>query len=312
MSRIHEALKKAAQERMAQPGHPPVSDVIDLATGGTAAQTTSDNREDLRVQPAFTTAGDMWGSKFEDFARRCVRPSWKLESRSSIFSGDKGARVISERFRTLRSRLYQIAEIQPLRSLLITSSLPVEGKTFIANNLAQSIVRQSDRRVLLIDADLRASRLHVPLGAPGKPGLADYLRGEANEFQITQVGPDGNLCLIPGGASVADPIGLLHSGKMKLLLEKMSRLFDWVIVDSPPAVAVHDASILADMCDGVIFVVRAGSTDFEVAQKASLEFSNKKLIGVVLNGVAKEDSYGDYYYGYEKEDGEELKKELID
>jgi len=122
MSRIHEALKKAAQERMAQPGHPPVSDVIDLATGGTAAQTTSDNREDLRVQPAFTTAGDMWGSKFEDFARRCVRPSWKLESRSSIFSGDKGARVISERFRTLRSRLYQIAEIQPLRSLLITSS----------------------------------------------------------------------------------------------------------------------------------------------------------------------------------------------
>jgi protein-tyrosine kinase len=77
----------------------------------------------------------------------------------------------------------------------------------------------------------------------------------------------------------------------------MSSLFDWIILDSPPALAVHDPSILADMCDGVLFVVRAGSTDYELAAKASAEFQEKNLLGVVLNRVDKSDSYGDYYYG---------------
>jgi Mrp family chromosome partitioning ATPase len=81
----------------------------------------------------------------------------------------------------------------------------------------------------------------------------------------------------------------------------MSLLFDWIILDSPPALAVHDASILADMCDGVLFVVRAGSTDFQLAEKASAEFREKNLLGVVLNRVEKHDAYGGYYYGYEPE-----------
>jgi len=85
---------------------------------------------------------------------------------------------------------------------------------------------------------------------------------------------------------------------MKQLLDRMSLIFDWIILDSPPSLAVHDASILADMCDGVLFVVRAGSTDFELAAKASSEFHEKKLLGVVLNRVDKSDSYGGYYYGY--------------
>ena len=75
-------------------------------------------------------------------------------------------------------------------------------------------------------------------------------------------------------------------------------MFDWVIVDSPPAIAVHDASILADMCDGVLFVVRAGSTDFEAARKAAAEFPDSKLLGVILNRVEKRETYGAYYYGY--------------
>jgi capsular exopolysaccharide synthesis family protein len=139
------------------------------------------------------------------------------------------------------------------------------------------------------------------LGAPAGPGISDYLRGDVDEFQITQVGPEGNLYLIPGGRKVANPSELLHSDRMKHLLDRMSQLFDWVILDSPPALAVHDASILADMCDGVILVVRAGSTDYEVAAKASSEFRDKNLLGVVLNRVEKEDTYGEYYYGHDGE-----------
>jgi capsular exopolysaccharide synthesis family protein len=166
-------------------------------------------------------------------------------------------------------------------------------------------MRQTDKKVLLIDADLRASRMHIALGAPGKPGLTDYLRGDLEEAGIVQVGQAGNLCFIPGGTSISNPSELLHSERMKGLFERLTPLFDWIVLDSPPAIAVHDASILADMCDGVLFVVRAGATDFEMAQKAAVEFQEKNLLGVVLNRVDKNETYGDYYYGYSKERNED-------
>ena len=153
----------------------------------------------------------------------------------------------------------------------------------------------------MIDGDLRASRLHLPLGAPSTPGLSDYLRCEADVYQIMQRGTDANLFLIPGGTLVSNPSELLHSKAMETLLERLTPLFDWVIIDSPPAIAVHDASILADMCDGVLFVVRSGVTDFEIAQKAVSEFPDKSLLGVILNRVERGESYADYYYGYSKQ-----------
>jgi capsular exopolysaccharide synthesis family protein len=152
--------------------------------------------------------------------------------------------------------------------------------------------------VLLIDADLRVSRLHQALGAPGTPGLTEYLRGEVDEFAVIQKGGDDDLCLIPGGAEVTNPSELLLGDRMKKFLDLVTPVFDWVILDSPPALAVHDASSLADLCDGVLFVVKAGKTNHEVAEKASSEFLKKNLLGVVLNGVDKHSCYGDYYSGY--------------
>jgi capsular exopolysaccharide synthesis family protein len=235
---------------------------------------------------------------YEELIKRCSHPQWTLDARNSVFVGGDNDRIGAERFRTLRSRLYQIAGTQQLKKLLVTSSIPAEGKTFVAANLAQSIVRQPDRRVLLIDADLRASRLHQSFGAPSGPGLTDYLRGEVDEYAIIQSGLDGNLCFIPGGQPVSNPSELLLRDKMRHLLDAMSEIFDWVILDSPPALPVHDACMLADICDGVLFVVRAGSTDSEIAQRVSAEFRDKNLLGVVLNRVDSADTYNNYYYGY--------------
>ena len=128
----------------------------------------------------------------------------------------------------------------------------------MTSNLAQAIVRQPDRRALIIDADLRRPRLHVPFDAPLAPGLSDYLRGEADEAAVIQQGQEGNLCLIPGGAEVTNPSELLSNGRLKKLLDRLTPVFDWIILDSPPCVPVADASILADLCDGVLLVVRAG------------------------------------------------------
>jgi protein-tyrosine kinase len=301
MSRIHEALKKAAQERSEQLSGRSAQDLLEivgeaplepLAPAAAGLETLNPN---INKGLSRGTSGE---AAFNRLVAQCRRVEWKIEPRFSVFANEANDRVGAERFRTLRSRLYQIAAAQTVRRVLLTSSVPEEGKTFIASNLAQSMVRQTDRRVLLIDGDLRASRLHLMLGATNVPGLTDYLRGEMDETKVMQVGREGNLCFIPGGKQVSNPSELLHSDRMKALLDKMTPLFDWIIVDSPPAIAVHDASILADMCDGVLFVVRAGSTDFELAQKAAAEFQEKSLLGVVLNRVEKLDTYGEYYYGY--------------
>ena len=299
MSRIHEALKKAAEERSSRLTTDASSNFADVAGDVTRSSLAEQQltRPQLHAE-LRQPAADLSRLQFDDLIKKCAHPKWQIDPRSSVFHGADGHQVGAERFRTLRSRLYQIAGVQPLKKVLVTSSIPAEGKTFVASNLANSIVRQNDRRVLLIDADLRASRLHQTLGAPSVPGLSDYLRGDADEFAIIQNGFDNNLCFIAGGTSVSNPSELLLGERMKRLLDLVSPIFDWIILDSPPALPVHDASMLAGLCDGVLFVVRAGRTDFEMAEKASSEFRDKNLLGVVLNCVEKGDSYGNYYYGY--------------
>jgi protein-tyrosine kinase len=299
MSRIHEALKKAAQDRATQT---PTAVTADLVDGAAEINRHIEPAKDpiraerLRLEAPDPRFKDARVLSYEELVKRCSHPKWTLDARNSVFVGADSDRVGAERFRTLRSRLYQIAGAQQLKKLLITSSIPAEGKTFVAANLAQSIVRQPDRRVLLIDADLRASRLHQTLGAPSGPGLSDYLCGEVDEHTIIQNGLEGNLCFIPGGQQVANPSELLLRDRMKTLLDRMAEIFDWIIIDSPPALPVHDASMLADQCDGVLFVVRAGSTDSEIAQRVAAEFRDKNLLGVVLNRVDSADTYSSYYY----------------
>jgi capsular exopolysaccharide synthesis family protein len=234
--------------------------------------------------------------RFDDLRTRCSHPQWNPDPNVNVFLNPTLSPHGAEQFRTLRSRLYQLRSNQPLRTVLVTSSVPAEGKTFVTNNLAQAIVRQPDRRALVIDADLRCARMHVPLGAPAAPGLTDYLRGEADEMSIIQHGLEGNLCFIPGGNEVTNPSELLSNGQLRKLLDRLKPVFDWILLDSPPCVPVADASILADICDGVLLVLKAGSTPLEVAQKASQELSGRNVIGVVLNAAEEPDLYGSTYY----------------
>lgn len=299
MSRIREALKKAVAERAAQM----TGDVTEDFLGILGTESTE------RVPAVSAPSAEQGGSpekvrgprtELDELVAKCRRVEWRLEPRYSVFANEKDNRAGAERFRTLRSRLYQIAVAHPLRRVVLTSSVSEEGKTFVASNLAQSITRQENRKVLLIDADLRAPSLHKTLGAPDEPGLSDYLRGDFDLTSVIQVGQVTNLCFIPCGREISNPSELLHSERMKSLLDEMAKVFDWIILDSPPVIAVHDASVLADMCDGVLFVVRAGATDFEVAQKAAGQIQENKLLGVVLNRADKSGPYG-YYYRYQKD-----------
>jgi protein-tyrosine kinase len=302
MSRIHEALKKAEQERSAvqatSAGVLTAAPTASLATPSFAGPDGAGGRSLPTEELIAHSAGYL---RFDDLRKHCAHPQWHLDPNVNVFINSALTAHGSEQFRTLRSRLYQMRSAQQLRTLLVTSSVPAEGKTFVTNNLAQAIVRQPDRRALIIDADLRCSRLHVPLGAPPSPGLTDYLRGEVDELAIIQHGLEGNLCFIPGGNAVTNPSELLSNGRIKVLLDRVMPVFDWVILDSAPLLPVADSSLLADLVDGVLLVVRAGQTPVETAQRACQELQGRNIVGVVLNAVGPQHAYGAYYsssYGY--------------
>jgi capsular exopolysaccharide synthesis family protein len=303
MSRIHEALKKAEQERAASQGgqvqpsyttsaaaEPPViADEMPMAAAAGAPASSA----------AFTSAMPSFASPFslDAMLARCPQLQWHPDEKTMLFfNGDDNARG-TEEFRTLRSRLYHARERMTLKKILVTSALPKEGKSFTSSNLAQVLVRQHGRRVLLIDADLRGPRLHLMLGTTASPGLSDYLQGTSDEFSIMQRGPMENLFFIPSGHQISDAAELIANGRLKTLLQRVDALFDWIIIDSPPAVPVSDASVLAKACDGVLMVVRSNATPIDMARRAREEFPDEALVGVVLNGTDHEASpYSRYYY----------------
>lgn len=305
MSRIHEALKKAEQERAASQGGPaqpgfavpetfeplpramgeesPVAVVTGVPAGGVPLTS---------AMPSFASPFSL-----DALLARCPQVQWTPDEKTMLFfNNDDNARG-TEEFRTLRSRLYHTREKIALKKILVTSALPKEGKSFTAANLAGVLVRQHGRRVLLIDGDLRGPRLHTMLGASASPGLSDYLQGKSDEFSVMQRGGTENLFFIPSGEQISDPAELVANGRLKFLLQRVEALFDWIIVDSPPAVPVSDASVLAKACDGVLMVVRSNVTPVDMARRARQEFPEQALVGVVLNGTDNESiPYSRYYY----------------
>jgi len=296
MSRIHEALKKAEQERAA-------------TQGGVAQSTVAPALEPpavLEIPVISTPNQGMPGFpgpfNVETLLSRSTQTEWKPDLKTMLFMNGNDSARGTEEYRTLRSRLYHLREKMSLKTLLVTSALPKEGKSFTAANLAQVMVRQQGRRALLIDADLRGPRLHLMLGTPQGPGLSEYLAGKCDEFSIIQRGSMENLFFIPAGTSNDNPAELVGNGKLKSLLQHIDSLFDWIVIDSPPAIPVSDASVLAKSCDGVLMVVRSNSTTSDAARRARMEFPDQMLLGVVLNGTGGDAAYYERYYyeAYEK------------
>jgi protein-tyrosine kinase len=295
MSRVYEALKNAQDQRTTRGTLE--SDSVESSRNGNAVSRIPEILATVRPEgaPAAAATPDRQVS-FEELQQRCAKPGWRQNARWTVFPNQGPTERQAEQFHTLRARLYSLRETRPIKTLLVTSATVGEGKTFVAMNLAQSIARQRGRRVLLIDADLRAPRLQVALGALSAPGLSDYLAGEADECSVIQTDTQESLFFIPAGKPSSDPAELLANNQMQTLFSRVLPLFDWIVVDAPPVLPVSDAGVLAGKCDGVIFVVRAGVAAYDMAQTACAELKNRNLLGVVLNGVEEDAIYGAYGY----------------
>ncbi len=228
-----------------------------------------------------------------------------------------------EAFRMLRTSLVWCEQGDDMKTLVVTSAAPGEGKTLTSANLSVTFAYDG-LRVLLIDCDVRRPRLHGLFQVPRAPGLMELLTPTYNESDATQsltfnpsagrtdsgrpltdvIRPTNvrGLSLLTCGALPTNPSGLLSGVRMRVLLQELAKSFDLVILDTPPVLATADAGILASLADGVLLVVRAGQTDRVAAKRAHQQLVNvgARVVGTVLNDPGGEVSqYGDYYYPYD-------------
>lgn len=306
MSHIYEALQRAEAERksgaqaVATPEEPELQSAAFPAAAPVIQAAMAAVPEVLApvaapVSPAF----------LNDVRRRPWNPA--LERLPALERGGVGV----EQFRSLRSRIQEFRDLRSLKTILVSSGLPQEGKSFIAVNLAINLARHKSSKVLLIDGDMRCSTLHHYLGSEFHPGLPDYLSGKATLQEVMQFPSESkdrdpamaavlnNIAFIPGGDGGDQAADLSASKRLDELLATVAPHFDWIIIDSPPVLLVSDAVNLARASDAVLLVARSGVTTFPVAQKAQQELKASNIIGFVLNAVDKPPMSGSYYYRYE-------------
>ncbi|MBA2413718.1 MAG: CpsD/CapB family tyrosine-protein kinase [Burkholderiaceae bacterium] len=207
--------------------------------------------------------------------------------------------IAVEQYRRLAATLHGLQTEHGTNTLMVTSTVPREGKTLTVTNLALTLSESYQRRVLLIDADLRRPTVHELLGVPNVLGLSDGLEANSGGLPLVQV--SSNLWVLPAGRPDANPMAGLTSDRMRVLLEEAASEFDWVLVDTPPVGIMPDAHLLARLTQGVIFVIAAGSTPFALVERAVADIGREHIVGTVLNriedGTNAASGYYHQYYG---------------
>jgi capsular exopolysaccharide synthesis family protein len=314
MSRVDEALRRAAEAARRQGRHdtegvvdsPWVAPSADPAT--LALEPFPDEGPDAAPAPAPAAPIPVAARAPEPAA--AARIAHDIPDPPSLFERldtrlaakvvvDRMMRPASrEQYRRLAASLHQKKAAAGVKVIMVASALVGEGKTLTASNLALTLSESYKRTVLLIDADLRRPSLHSLFRTNGTVGLSEGLAAvDEPKLQVFPVSE--RLSVLPAGAPTTDPMAGLTSPRMKRLIDEARRLFDWVIIDTPPVGLMTDASLMASMVDGALLVVQAGSTPFDIVKRAVETLGPDHVLGVVLNRATMqtpEDSYG--YGGY--------------
>lgn len=222
--------------------------------------------------------------------------AWKMGDRLITISD--GRSIITEQFRTMRTNISFALPDYGVKTILVTSSIPGEGKSTNAANLAV-VFAQDGKHVLLIDADLRRPTMHQTFGIFNTIGLSSVLVRRSAFYEAIQETPISGLSILPSGPIPPNPAELLSSNAMTVLIEEIKKVYDIVIIDAPPVLPVSDAQILSNICDGTLLIANSGVVKKEEIIKArnTLTVSKGKIVGVVLNNF-KMPRNSKYVYEY--------------
>ena len=212
---------------------------------------------------------------------------------------DQGS-LAAEKFRVLGLRLRNMREKRPLRRIVITSTIPEEGKTLTAANLALNQSRSKVLKTVLIDGDLRRPSVGERFGlSRSLPGLVECLTGEKKLSEVLYKLQGTNLFVVPAGIPPENPLELMQSGRAAEVLTRLGNVFDWVIIDSPPVIPLADTSFWMKLSDGVLLVAREGVTEKRPLKRALEIIDRSTLLGVVVNSCSSGD-HKNYYQRYGK------------
>ena len=285
MSQIFDAMHRSEGERSGADltKLSDAADLLEVAERQVAQFVTEGDHQTLRVQ------ADQF-SQFQSLQTR-VSP----ESRLVCVTEQES--LAAEKFRFLGVRLRHLQQTRPLKQLLVTSAMAEEGKSTVAANLACILARRQLQKTLLLEGDLRRPSLADRLGLGKIPGLSELLQGEpAASMNIYQLEGSG-FWILPAGSPPRNPLELIQSGNLSLLMDQLAGWFDWIVIDSPPVLPLADTSVWMRMADAVLLVTRPGKTAKRQLQRALEAVEQSKLLGALVNG-SKEVSLGDYYHYY--------------
>jgi capsular exopolysaccharide synthesis family protein len=296
MSRVDEALKRALELPVpVGPRRPRPADFtspLDQFAGEVVSPPPPPTGELQAVRPVVPAPS------FVSARRRIVRTD--DERRGKLVTDVARTGVSTEQYRLLAATLHEAQAERGLKTVMVTSAVPQEGKTLTVVNLALTLSEAYGRRVLLIDADLRWPSVHELLDVACESGLSQSLASTRRALPIVEVTP--RLCVLPAGRPETNPLAGLSSERMPAILDEVSAAFDWVLLDSPPVGILPDAQLVARLVQGVVFVIGANSTPFPLVERAIADLGRECIIGTVLNGVEERaipatSPYGHYYTG---------------
>jgi capsular exopolysaccharide synthesis family protein len=200
----------------------------------------------------------------------------------------------AEAFRLLGVRIRDIRRTRPLKKLLVTSSIPQEGKSMVAANLAITLAG-TKQRILILEGDVRRPGLSDAFGLQGETGLCEWLYGEKDLTSSIYRLDGPGLWIMPAGRSPQNPLELLQSAKLTALMGQVTEWFDMIVIDSPPMLPLADTSIWMRLADGILLVTRQGATEKRQLKRTVEAVDPQKLIGALLN-CSKSSLHSDYYY----------------
>jgi len=201
----------------------------------------------------------------------------------------------AEAFRLLAVRLRHLRRDRMLKKLLITSSIPQEGKSTCSANLACCLALRAQQRTLLLEGDVRKPSLSQIFALAPRPGICEWLREERTLSESIYYLEGAGIWFMPAGSSPSNPLELLQSGKVAPLVDQLSALFDWIVIDSPPVLPLADTSVWSRLADGVLLVTRQGVSEKRQLEMAVDAVESQKLIGALLNS-SNSAPHTDYYY----------------
>ena len=205
--------------------------------------------------------------------------------------------LAAEKFRFLGVRLRHLQQKQPLKRVLVTSSMAEEGKSTVAANLACTLGKRQSQKTLLLEGDLRRPSLAQQFGVGRVPGLSEVLQDEPGSGMNIYKLHDLGLWILPAGSPPRNPLELMQSGKLSLLMDHLAGWFDWIVIDSPPVLPLGDTSVWMRLADSILLVTRPGKTAKRQLRRALEAVEESKLLGALVNG-SREAALGDYYHYY--------------